>query len=234
MVETGGEAARGARRRLIILAGALALTVGASALAAPIVRHAAPPHQLAIRVATASQPAPSPVPLRLVWTGADVDGDGQPDFVNPTGKGLRQTDAYGYGAFDASRDGGARRHEGVDFMAEAGQPVVAPISGYVTKIGFAYPGDDTLKFVEISNPALHYEARVFYVDPKVVVGQVVRLGDVIGVHHTLEHKYPDGMTDHVHLEITDTRGAHIDATRVITAHDEPAAGPPSRSVTARS
>ncbi|MDB5448345.1 MAG: hypothetical protein JWQ97_3662, partial [Phenylobacterium sp.] len=42
-------------------------------------------------------------------------------------------------------------------------------------------------------------------------------GDVIGAHHSLEQKYPGGMTDHVHLEIIDTHGARIDATQVITA-----------------
>jgi murein DD-endopeptidase MepM/ murein hydrolase activator NlpD len=156
----------------------------------------------------------------LVWTGADIDGDGAPDFANPTGHEVRQTDAYGCGAFGASRDGGERRHEGVDFKADAGQAVVAPLSGYVTKIGLAYPGDDTLKFVEITNPALHYQARVFYVDPTVALGQAVRVGQPIGAHHTLEQKYREGMTDHVHLEIIDTHGARIDATRVISARYE--------------
>src|SRR5262249_20701978 len=135
-----------------------------------------------------------------------------------------QTDAYGCGEFGASRDGGARRHEGVDFKAAADQPVAAPISGFVTKIGFAYPGDSTLKFVEITNPALHYVARVFYVDPSVAVGQAVHLGAPIGVHHSLAAKYPGGMTDHVHLELIDTHGERIDAARVITAHWEPVSG----------
>lgn len=224
MEETSSHAARGARRRLW-LAGAAALAVlGSAAIAAPMVGHAGHARPQLLEVAAlASRPAPAPAPERLVWEGADVDGDGQPDFANPTGKALRTTDAYGCGSFGASRDGGVRRHEGVDFRADAGQPLVAPISGYVTKIGFAYPGDETLKFVEISNPALHYEARVFYIDPHVAVGQTVHVGQPIGVHHTLERKYPDGMTDHVHLEIFDTHGARIDATRVITARYEPVA-----------
>ena len=110
----------------------------------------------------------------------------------------------------------------MDFRADAGQTLVAPISGYVTKIGFAYPGDSTLKFVEISNPALHYAARVFYIDPSVEPGQAVRVGQPIGAHHTLERKYPGGMTDHVHLEVLDTHGARIDAARLITARYVPA------------
>src|SRR5205085_2939217 len=138
---------------------------------------------------------------RLVWEGDDVDGDGKADFANPTGHEMRGHDAYGEGEFGASRDGGVRRHEGVDFIADAGQAVAAPMSGYVTKIGFAYPGDHVLKFVEITNPALHYQARVFYVDPTVEVGDTVAVGEAIGRAHTLQRKYPGGMTNHVHLEV---------------------------------
>lgn len=207
------------------LAAALLLAVaGSAALAAPVVHHAgrfAPP--VVTRIVERSVPAAQVE--RLVWRGADIDGDGQPDFANPTGHDTRKTDAYGCGEFGARRDGGARRHEGVDFMADADQPLVAPISGYVSKIGFAYPGDSLLKFVEITNPALHYTARVFYIDPQVELGRAVHVGQPIGVHHTLEQRYPGGMTDHVHLEIIDNRGERIDATRLITARYEPAPSP---------
>jgi hypothetical protein len=225
MEGTSSNAGRAGKRRLLEAVSLVLAVAGTAAIAAPVVSHAhkaSPSLQRMIdRAPAVSAQAPAE---RLVWQGADVDGDGQPDFANPTGHQVRQTDAYGCGDFGASRDGGARRHEGVDFKADAGQPVAAPISGFVTKIGFAYPGDSTLKFVEISNPALHYEARVFYVDPSVQIGQAVHLGAPIGVHHTLEAKYPGGMTDHVHLEIFDTRGERIDATRVITARWEPVAG----------
>lgn len=208
-----------------LLAAAFLLAVaGSAALAAPVVHKAgAPGAPLAARIVARSVPAPQVE--RLVWRGADIDGDGQADFANPTGHDTRKTDAYGCGEFGASRDGGARRHEGVDFLADAEQPLVAPISGYVSKIGFAYPGDNVLKFVEITNPALRYTARVFYIDPQVELGQAVHVGQSIGVHHTLEQKYPGGMTDHVHLEIIDNRGARIDATRLITARYEPAFEP---------
>lgn len=167
-------------------------------------------------------PAAPPAPQTLVWDGADVDGDGRADFANPTGQEPRTHDAYGEGEFGARRDGGSRRHEGVDYRAEAGQPVTAPISGYVTKIGFAYAGDQTLKFVEITNPALSYAARVFYIDPEVEVGQSVAMGRRIGTARSLQRKYPGGMTDHVHLELIDRAGARIDATRMIRAEYRPA------------
>jgi murein DD-endopeptidase MepM/ murein hydrolase activator NlpD len=161
-------------------------------------------------------PEPQPEPQR-VWEGADVDGDGHADFANPTGQDVRGHDAYGEGEFGVSRDGGSRKHEGVDFKADAGQDVEAPISGYVTKIGYAYPGDQTLKFVEITNPALRYAARVFYVNPTVEVGDSVAIGHPIGTAHSLQKKYPGGMTNHVHLEILDRPEHRINAARMITA-----------------
>jgi murein DD-endopeptidase MepM/ murein hydrolase activator NlpD len=224
MEETSSRAAGAAQRRLLRGAALALALAGTAAIAAPVMsqgRKASPAVAKAIESAPHVAPA---APERLVWEGADLDGDGAPDFANPTGKGTRQTDAYGCGDFGASRDGGVRRHEGVDFLADVGQRVVAPISGYVSKIGLAYPGDSELKFIEITNPALHYQARVFYIDPTVEPGQAIHVGQPIGTHHSLEQKYPRGITEHVHLEIIDTRGERIDATRVITAHYEPAPG----------
>jgi len=199
-----------------------ALVAATAAAAAPISEEADGGRQRLIATAvekaaaSASQPAAF-APPRVIWEGADIDSDGRPDFANPTGNAPRTHDAYGEGEFGASRDGGARKHEGVDFIAHAGQDVLAPISGYVTKIGYAYPGDRSLKFVEITNPALRYAARVFYVNPTVEVGESVAIGHPIGTAHSLQKKYPGGMTNHVHLEILDRPEHRIDASRMITA-----------------
>ena len=177
------------------------------------------PDRPALASASAPPPAPPTLTSRLVWEGADLDGDGQPDIANPTGKAPRGEDAYGEGRFHARRDGGEREHEGVDYVATPGQSVVAPISGYVSKIGFAYPDDQTLRYVEIENPALHLTAKVFYVDPKVAVGDAVAVGHAMGAAHTLQHRYPLGITDHVHLELAQ-RGRRIDAETLIVARSE--------------
>jgi len=163
-----------------------------------------------------ARPAAAKLQQVTVWRGLDIDGDGAPDFVNPTGAAPRDHDNFGSGAYGARRDGGSRSHEGVDYIAVADQAVRAPISGYVTKIGYAYGGDDSLKFVEITNPALGYVARTFYIDPMVTVGEVVRLGAQIGKAESLQSHYP-GITDHVHLEIMNAGQERIDAGRVITA-----------------
>jgi murein DD-endopeptidase MepM/ murein hydrolase activator NlpD len=155
-----------------------------------------------------------PVRKELVWSGSDIDGDGAPDFANPTGAAPRGHDDFGDGEFGARRDGGSRSHEGVDYTAQAGQNVRAPISGYVTKIGYAYSGSSDLRFVEITNPALGYVARAFYVDPGVEVGQSVRLGESIGSVESLQRHYP-GITDHVHLEVMEPGGERVNAAQLI-------------------
>ena len=155
-----------------------------------------------------------PVRKELVWSGSDIDGDGAPDFANPTGGVPRGHDDFGDGRFGARRDGGTREHEGVDYVASAGQDVQAPISGYVTKIGYAYAGSSDLKFVEITNPALGYVARAFYVSPDVEVGQTVRLGEAIGRVASLQGHYP-GITDHVHLEVMEPGGERVNAAALI-------------------
>jgi len=73
---------------------------------------------------SAQLPAPqAPTGMRTVYVGADLDGDGQPDIADPTGKGPRGEDAYGEGRFHARRDGGEREHEGVDYVSTPGQAV---------------------------------------------------------------------------------------------------------------
>lgn len=173
------------------------------------------PTQLPIVKLLASiAPAKAKPVMQLVWKGADIDGDGASDFANPTGAAPRGHDDFGDGEFGARRDGGTRAHEGVDYIAQAGQAVHAPMSGYVTKIGYAYAGDTELKFVEITNPALGYAARAFYVSPGVELGQTVRLGDTIGKVESLQGHYP-GITDHVHLEILAPGGDRVNAAGLI-------------------
>jgi hypothetical protein len=154
---------------------------------------------------------------RITWRGEDIDGDGAPDFANPTGAAPRSHDAYGSGAFGASRDGGSRHHAGVDYIVRAGQAVSAPISGFISKIGYPYADSAKLRYVEIVNPALKISARVFYVDPTVKVGDIVSIRQPIGMAQTLQDRYPGGITDHVHLELADASGGKLDPSNMILA-----------------
>lgn len=205
-----------------LLVSIVALVTATAAAAAPLSQ---PEHRISLATAVEraieqADPPAEPAPMERVWDGADVDGDGRADFANPTGLEPREHDAYGAGQFGARRDGGSRRHEGVDYRAQAGQDVDAPISGYVTKIGYAYAGSSDLKFVEITNPALGYAARVFYIEPTVEIGQSLRLGETIGQAHGLQSRYPGGMTDHVHMEVITPGQKRIDATRLLAERYE--------------
>ncbi len=197
---------------ILALLASPALAIGASLPYGKAKAWAAPFAELYQAPAAAQE---IPKPLVAVWAGQDLDGDGAADIANPTLHAPRGVDAYGSGAFKASRDGGERQHQGVDYVAAAGQAVWAPISGLVTKIGYAYGDDPGLRYVEIENPALKISARVFYVAPEVQVGQVVRLGTPIGIAQTLQARYPGGIVDHVHLELGDSAGHKLNAATLI-------------------
>jgi len=134
-------------------------------------------------------------------------------LVNPTGRPVRGADDYGSGLFGARRDGGARVHAGVDFVADPGQTVVAPISGRVKKLGFAYASDLRYRYVEIENQAKTLLVRVLYVGPSVQVGDQVDQRQVIGTAQDLTPRYR-GITNHVHLQVADA-GRTTDATQLM-------------------
>lgn len=167
--------------------------------------------------------APPPILAEVVETpmeairpmGVDIDGDGRLDLAWPVENAVRGVDAYGSGAFGASRDGGRRVHRGVDFVAAPGEPVRAPIAGVVTRIGDAYAGQDGLTYVEITNLVTRYTARILYVGSEVQPGGVVAAGDIIGRAQNLIARYPAGMTNHVHVELTGRLGGRLDPLVVL-------------------
>jgi murein DD-endopeptidase MepM/ murein hydrolase activator NlpD len=144
----------------------------------------------------------------------DVDGDGFGDLANPTRNDVRGIDLYGSGSFGAQRDHGKRKHEGTDYIAAPGSAVRSPLSGKVIATGAAYGNDPYLRFVEIADPVRKIRARLFYVQPGVRVGKRVEAGDIIGAAQSLDRRYPL-ITNHVHVEIRDARGAYLDPGRIL-------------------
>lgn len=123
-------------------------------------------------------------------------------MINPTGGAIRN-DAMGNGHYGASR--GNRKHDGVDYLCNAYQRVVAPISGKVNRVIQVYKSDSTWVGVEIVGRRA--TVQLFYV--KVtdgLIGQHVVAGDVVGIAQAIGKKYNNGgpamMQDHVHMRIT--------------------------------
>ena len=212
-------------RRLTALTAVVALTAAfaeapqfSGALAAVPQPAAGPSKGYATLGPAAATSAFKPVPWSAAYKvvherqGADINGDGKPDFVNPTGKAPRGSDAYGSGEFGASRTG--HIHAGVDYVSQAGQQVLAPIAGFVTRVGYAYKDSAHYRYVEITNRLTGYTARVMYVGPEVYEGQALALGQPIGHAQTLQTRYPS-ITDHVHLEIARVGGRQVDAAALI-------------------
>jgi hypothetical protein len=119
----------------------------------------------------------------------------------PTESGnMRDHDAYGKGGFGESRDGGARLHEGMDYVTAPGEEIQAPIGGIVKRQLSPYAGDSRLTGVEIVNEA-GQSAKIFYMKPlNVAIGMRVNAGEVIGHAQDLHLKYKPTMTNHVHVE----------------------------------
>jgi murein DD-endopeptidase MepM/ murein hydrolase activator NlpD len=146
----------------------------------------------------------------MIWA-IDEDGDGATDYYNPTHGAVRGGDVFGSGDFGASRDGGKRKHEGVDYVIAPGAPVHSPISGEVARLGYAYRGEGGYRIVEIVNSETKVKARVLYVAPTVAVGDVVVAGQEIGAAQELNARYP-GITNHVHVELRDPQQRLMDAS----------------------
>lgn len=158
-------------------------------------------------------------PKAPVWL-VDVDGDGVEDFANPTHNAIRGLDVYGSGSFGATRDGGRRKHHGVDYIAAPGDWVESPIAGTVTRYGYAYRRQTELRFVEIRNAETGMTARVLYVDATVADGAVVAAGEIIGTAQNLADRYPGGITNHVHVELNDKNGRLLDPATLLPLGDE--------------
>ncbi len=113
----------------------------------------------------------------------------------------------GGGHYGAPR--GGREHNGIDYECIPGAEILSPISGMITKHGYAYSDDSTFRYVEITD-ANEYRHRIFYVEPEAGLGDQVTTCDVIGTAQNISDRYPGGMTPHVHYEIKTPEGDHID------------------------
>ena len=118
--------------------------------------------------------------------------------------GLRGCDKQGCGYYLASR--GGRVHNGLDLCLSDGNSlpenteVQCGFSGVVVKVGLAYSQKERqhIRYIAIKMLGEYY-CRLFYVDPKVSVGDNISKETVIGLSQTLGDFMPN-ITEHVHVE----------------------------------
>lgn len=125
-------------------------------------------------------------------------------------RGLRSIDAFGGGGWGAPRDGGIRRHVGLDFVAAPGDPAVAPCSCTVTHVGIAYPNAD-LGSLHLAGTGdfVGWALRLLYVRPEIdtIVGSEFGTGGLLGTAQAVaaywqaQHPERGRMTGHVHVEL---------------------------------
>ncbi|MCI1187695.1 M23 family metallopeptidase [Hymenobacter sp. DH14] len=90
-----------------------------------------------------------------------------------------RTDAAAASFWGADRDGGARRHEGIDIFAPRGTPAIAATDGFITRTGETPLGGRVVWLADAAHGEHLYYAHL---DKQLVSpGQHVRAGDTLGL-----------------------------------------------------
>ena len=117
---------------------------------------------------------------------------------------IRNDNPGGFGNFGASRDQGARLHNGVDYSTNVGQSVFAPISGRLefTKATETskLPGVKIIGTGKYANITVY----IFYAQTIVGYGATVEAGDLVAKARALDKSQGGdytGLTDHIHFKV---------------------------------
>ena len=114
------------------------------------------------------------------------------------------------------RDGGARRHEGIDIFADRGTPVVASAPGRVSRVQTTPRGGRVVWLSPDGRPVSLYYAHL---DTQLVAGgQRVETGDTLGRVGTSGNA--EGTPPHLHFGIYG-RGGAVDPSPFVTARPRP-------------
>ena len=99
-----------------------------------------------------------------------------PVLINPVAGASNRSIGSFYGA---DRDGGRRRHEGVDIFAPKGTPIIAPTDGYVNRLGTGGLGGKVVWMRDAERGHAYYFAHL---DEQLVSsGTRVQQGDTLGL-----------------------------------------------------
>jgi hypothetical protein len=114
---------------------------------------------------------------------------------------IRGIDKFGSGKFGATRKkstGEIYKHEGIDVLTFAGQPIKAPFDLKFIRIAKPYKDDNILSGGIWKNENL--EMKIFYISP-ITNKTKFSKGEIIGYSQNLNEKYGEGIGNHIHVEI---------------------------------
>ena len=119
-------------------------------------------------------------------------------MISPTGKGIRN-DSEGSGEYGASR-GPSRVHNGIDYLCDEGQDIVAPFSMVITRKAYA---DRDMEMTGIAWSKGKSAGKMFYFEPDMgLISTIVREGAVIGKAQSVSDYYGlPAMKNHIHFQI---------------------------------
>lgn len=135
--------------------------------------------------------------------------------------GFRGVDSWGVGGYGSPRDGGKRKHLGLDFLGKPGDTIVATIGGRIDRLGHMYAGATEMRNIHIigTSEYAHYSALLGYVtatasvDTDVQVGAAIgTLQDVAGYWAARRPSHYGAMKNHCHMSL------RIDGTYVDPGH----------------
>jgi murein DD-endopeptidase MepM/ murein hydrolase activator NlpD len=143
--------------------------------------------------------------------GADVNGDGIRDYMNPV-DGDRRTGAGDYHARRAvTKINPQGLHWGQDYLSQEGEEVLAPVNGIVSKKGNANNSGNTYVEIETADGTT---VRVLYVSHSLVEGDTVTMGSVIGTTQDITQAYAN-TPNHIHIQIKDNDGVFVDPRTLV-------------------
>ena len=83
-------------------------------------------------------------------------------------------------SFDATRDGGSRKHNAIDIMAPLGTPVLAVSDGRILRLMKSSKGGLTLYATDLEDQFVYYYAHLDRYNPRIYSGKPLMRGDTLG------------------------------------------------------
>jgi RHS repeat-associated protein len=136
--------------------------------------------------------------IRNVPTALDFS-----NWTSPTGSNDRWCDTGGCGTYNAPRNEGlGDTHHGQDYLGTVGQNIFAIHDGTLTYIGFAYPGNNTLRSMDFKAPG-GITFQELYIQPgaNMKIGTFVVKGQVIGTMQNVQDRVGTRVPPHIHVGI---------------------------------